>query len=292
MDPPFIGRWLTELRRYLSIAILVGGSAAALVAVPRWTARAATARREATFLSETRSGVSSNLPPCPFAGPSRDAFLERSAATLSAAPNLWVPVCRIAPFPVHRILIITTQRAKFQQCAEGIMSRPANVMCALEEPLVFLADSGARRTWARRESGDVIWITSRSMAWCDHLVVEHRQWLLLVLLFPAALMLLYFVVRRTWLALSLRAACHGPDDLELPRGAEFLLHWVLGSHRRSLPGDLSEEYSWIVLHGFSRKDADAWYQWQVLHSLAPIAARRVESMLTQGLRRDAFIRRG
>ncbi|HEV3198776.1 MAG TPA: hypothetical protein VGZ73_12740 [Bryobacteraceae bacterium] len=186
---------------------------------------------------------------------------------------------------------MTTTRAGLRDCAVGSVWRPIKVTCALEEPLSFLADDVARRTWARRESMDAIWMTSRSMAWRDHLIAEHRNWMAVGLALSGIVTLLIFSARRARYAFSMRAACHGAGEPGLPRNAELLLHWVLGRDCRSLPGDLSEEYSQKLENGFSRREADHWYRWQVFHSIAPVTARRVESIWTAGLGRDAFTRR-
>jgi hypothetical protein len=169
--------------------------------------------------------------------------------------------------------------------------RPSNVVCALEEPLGFLADAGAQRTWARHENGGVIWMTAQSMAWNDHLVVEHRQWMMLGLFLSATAAFLLFAVRRTRYAFSMLVDCHGPEEPDLPRNAELLLHWVLGRNCRSLPGDLSEEYLQKLDNGCPVTEANRWYRWQVFHSIVPMTARRIEATLTSGFARDAFTRR-
>jgi hypothetical protein len=43
--------------------------------------------------------------------------------------------------------------------------------------------------------------------------------------------------------------------------------------------------------GASTTAADRWYRWQVLHSVAPIAARQMELVLTGRLRRGGAARR-
>jgi hypothetical protein len=144
----------------------------------------------------------------------------------------------------------------------------------------MLADQRAPRTWARRENGEMIWMTSRSMAWQEHLISEHRQWMMLGLLLPAAAAFLLFCARRTQYAFSMCAASHGPGEPDVPRNADLLLHWALGRHCHSLPGDLSQEYVGKLANGFSRSDADRWYWWQVFHSIAHVTARRIESALS------------
>ena len=279
------------MRRRIIVAASIGVVAALLAAVPRWTAGKTEAERRTDFETAISRAIPANLPPCPLPGPERDSFLAQSASALSISKNLWVPVCRIAPLPAHRILIMTATRTDFRDCAAGSVWRPSNVLCALEEPLGFLADADARRTWARRERMDVIWTTSRSMAWQDHLVAEHRQWMTLGLLFSAIVALLFFGVQRARFAFSMRAACHGPGEPDLPRNAELLLHWALGRNCRSLPGDLGEEYLQKLDDGCSLEGANKWYRWQVFHSIAPVTARRVESIVTSGFARDAFTRR-
>jgi hypothetical protein len=280
------------VRRLVTAAILAGAVIALLAAVPRWTAAKAEAEREGTLQAEIRTPIPAVLPVCPFPGPERDVFLARSAQLLKDSRDLWVPVCRIAPLPADRILIVTTTRSGLQECGAQRIWRPANVACALDEPLGFLADTRAPRTWARRESGEAIWMTSRSMAWDDHLVSEHRQWMAFGLLLAATAALFFPGVRRIGDALSARGACHTPGEPDVPRHAELVLHWVLGRGCRSLPGDLSQEYSLLLESGWPVAKANRWYRWQVFHSIAPVTARRIESALKGRLKRNEFRRRG
>jgi hypothetical protein len=269
--------------------ILLGALPALLMVVPRWTAGKAEARREAAFdLASQR--IPDHLVPCPPSGPERYKLLEQHLVDNSS--DLWIPVCRIAPLPAHRIIVVTTTRAELSDCNTGIAWKPAQVICALEEPLRFLADSRARRTWARREATDVIWTTSRAMAWQDHLVWEHRQWMFEALIVPTGIFALLLGVRRTRRAFIWRAACHAPGEPVVPRNAELLLHWLLGQRCRSLPGDLSQEYALKLENGFPRREANLWYRWQIFHSIAPVIARRVEWALKGKVRRDWFVRRG
>jgi hypothetical protein len=272
------------LRRLATSTILIGALAALLIVVPQWTAGKAEAKRETAFQTAIRRVIPEHLPLCPPPGPQRDAFLEQSAMTFKNSHDLWSPVCRIVRSPSHRILIMAATRGELNGCKlEGVW-KPANVICVLEEPLSMLADARTPRTWARRESMDGIWMTSRPMAWQDHLVSEHREWIMLTLVLPATALLVLFGAQRTRQAFVWRAACHGPEEPDVPRHAELLLHYVLGQRCRSLPGDLSEEYALRLQNGSSRREADLWYRWQVFHSIAPVAARRVESALRRGLR--------
>jgi hypothetical protein len=277
--------------RLATAAMVMATLAVLVIAVPRWTAAKTEIRREAAWRAESRTADFSRLPDCPFPGPQRDQFLERSAVALTRSRQLWVPVCRIVPFPDHRILIMTANRAELRDCDAGSAWRPANVFCGLEEPLGFLADARAPRTWARREAGDAIWLTSQPMAWRDHLIAAHRLWMMAALEFSVTALLLLFGVRRTRRAFVWRAACHGPGEPEVPGSAEFLLHWTLGHCCRSLPGDLTQEYAQMRENGFSRKEAGRWYRWQVFHSILSLAARRMESLPARGFGRDAFTRR-
>ena len=226
------------MRRLVAFTVLLGALVGALIVAPHWTARRAEAQRDANFRVTSCRAIPEGLVECPVPGSQRDAFLERAAATLKNSQeffrgDFWLPVCRIAPLPPGRIIIVATTRAGLSDCAEGSVWRPANFICTLEERLAFLADAKARRTWARRENMEVIWMTSQSMAWRDYLVLEHRQWMILGVLLPAGVSLLLFVFRRTHRAFALRAVCHGEGDPELPRKSELLLH------RRCLPGTCS-----------------------------------------------------
>jgi hypothetical protein len=271
------------MRRLLEMSIAGGALIILLTALPHWTAVRAEANRKADFETASRRLIPGDLPLCPAAGPGRDAFLRRSAGALTGSSSLWVPVCRIAPLPAHYVVVTAKTRAELGGCDAARVWRPANVICFLDEPLGFLADSEARRTWARRESGGIIWTTSAPMAWQDHLVSQHRQWMMLGLFVPATLLVLVLAVQRTGYAFSMRATRRAEEELGLPANAEFLLHWVLGRSCRSLPGDLSQEYLDLLDAKLSRTEADRWYRWQVFHSIAPVMARRIESILTKGL---------
>jgi len=279
------------LRPLATATILGGALGALLLTVPNWTARIAEAQREAAFESRVRSAIPADLPLCPLPGPQRDAFLDKSAAALKNSRDLWIPVCRIAPLPGKRIVIVAKTRAELSDCMDATVYRPDNVICALDEPLDLLGDSKATHTWARRESGEVIWTTSRSLAWQDHLVFEHRQWMMLAFLLLGAATALVFGAWRLHGAFALRAACHGPGEPDLPRHSELLLHWVLGRNANALPGDLGEEYLSKLEDGLTRKQADLWYRQQVFYSIAPVAARLVETALTHPIWR-MFVRRG
>jgi hypothetical protein len=277
--------------RRIRVALGAGVFFTLLVTVPRWTAAQSEAWRRADFEAAIRRAVPAGLPVCPLPGPERDRFLAARAAAVTGADVLWLPVCRVAPLPEHRIFMITTTRTELQDCAAATAVRPANVTCALEEPLDFLADARAARTWARRDSGTAIWLTSRPLAWHGFLIAEHRGRLGLGFLLIALVCGGWLAVRRARLAWLARTACHGAGEPEVPVGAELLLHWVLGRRCRSLPGDLSEEYASQIEGGSSIREANRWYRWQVFHSIAPMAARRVESVWSDGLRPDELTRR-
>jgi hypothetical protein len=278
------------LLRLATTIILVGALAALLVVVPKWTAGKVEAKREADFRIAASRALPSSLPHCPFPGPERDAFLDKSALTLPGTSDLWRPVCRVAPLPDHRIIILTKSRPELHDCSAGDPWRPSNVICVLEERLGFLFDSRAQRSRARREDKELIWVTSQSMAWENHLVSEHRNWMLLAFLMFATAALFSFAAVRTRQAFAWRAACHLSDAPDVPRRAELLLHWVIGRRCSSLPGDLSEEYTWKIENGCSRKEADLWYRWQVFQSVAPVLSRRAEKVLTGGFWRGRFTR--
>ena len=253
--------------------------------------RESSGKRGGDFRVAIGRDVPPNLATCPLPGPERDAFLESRAAILQASGDLWKPVCRIAPVPSHRIIIVAKSRPELNACSAGSVWRPSNVICVLEERLGFLVDPKARRTWARREYGESIWVTSQAVAWEDHLVSEHRQWMVLALLLCATAWLLAFSAQHARYAFACRAECHRSGGPEVPRKAELMLHWVLGRECRSLPGDLSEEFTWKIENGCCRKEADLWYRWQVFNSIAPVLARRAEAMLTGGFWRGLFLRR-
>jgi len=274
------------------VGIAVSAFITFLVIAPRWTAAQLEARRDAQLQAQIQTARPANLPPCPSPGPERDHFLEVSASALAGSLSLWAPVCRVVPLPAHHIVLVTKTRTELGHCEEASIWRPASVICAMEEPLGFLANARAARTSARREIGEMIWMTSQPMAWQDHLVVEHRERFLLGIFGSVALVLLFFGILRLRYASLTRESCHAADEPELPRNTELLLHWVLGRGCRSLPGDLSEEYVLKLESGLSLKEAHQWYRWQVMHSVAPVVARGIELAFRLGSRRNPFARRG
>jgi hypothetical protein len=280
------------LRRLAGATLILGGLAGLLIAVPRWTAARAEAGRQAALQDEMRKAISAKLPACPYPGPARDAFLDRAAMALKEPGELWRPACRVETWPGDRILVVSATRTDFRACTESSQWRPANVLCGLDEPLAFLADTHSRRTWARRESSGTIWLSSRPLAWNDQLVIEHRERMAVSLLGLAMAASLLWGARRTRQASGWRRACHGDGDPDLPSHAEFLLHWVLGRRFGSLPGDLSEEYAGLLESGLRRTQADRWYRWQVFHSIAPLAARLAVTILAREWKHNPFTRHG
>jgi hypothetical protein len=263
-----------------------------LIIVPRWTASWEEARRESVFKRTASQSVADALSVCPPAGPELDAFLAASQSRLTR-DQLWVPVCRVMQPSLGKIIVVTRTRSGLAECMKREMWTPSSLDCALDEPLRYLADPNEGRTWARRQAGgrqseEAIWMSSQPLAWQDHLVAEHRQFMAL---FLGMLTAFYFAAVRLKLAIYLRAACHGDDEPEPPPAAELFLHAVLGRRSRSLPGDLSEEYG-VRLKSEDKRETDRWYRWQVLHSVMPVVARRLESFITQGFRYGAASRRG
>ena len=252
------------MRRLAVATLILGGLTGLMVAVPRWTAAQAEAGREAALRNETRKAVLATLPVCPYPGPERDAFLQQAGMVLKDSAELWRPVCRVESWPDGRILVLSATRGDFRACTESSQWRPVNVLCGLEEPLAFLADSRLRRTWARQESNGTIWLTSHPLAWNDQLVIEHREWMAGSLLGLAIAASLLWCARRARQASGWRQACHRDGDPDLPPHAEFLLHWVLGQRCGSLPGDLSEEYA-DLLGQVQRTSAG----WTAIHRVAP-----------------------
>ncbi len=266
--------------RKLATVASVASAILLVIIVPRWTAALEEARRESVFKRSVSQSVVDALSACPPAGPELDTFLATSQSRL-AGDRLWVPVCRI----MHR--------TGLAECMKRDTWTPSNLDCALDEPLRYLADPNQGRTWARRQAGlrqsdDAIWMSSQPLAWQAHLVAEHRQ---LLALFLGMLTAFYFVAVRLRLAIHLRTACHGEDEPETPPAAELFLHAVLGRRSRSLPGDLSEEYA-VRLASENKGETDRWYRWQVLHSVLPVVAQRLESLLGQGFWRGPSSRRG
>jgi hypothetical protein len=275
-------------------AVAAGEAAALFTLVPSFTARRVEAAREAAFQAAVRGRTTEDLPPCPLPGPDRDAFLRQSQKRLRNIPMLWVPVCRIATLPPHRIAIVSLNRQEFSLCSARSAYRATNVLCVVQENLGFLADLKAPRTFARREQDGRIWVTSSALSWEGHLVAEHRRrgaWALLAALAVGACVA---VARRTARACAWRRACHPADDpaVRVPAACELLLHFVLDGRCRSLPGDLSQEYLALLDSGRSLREAGRWYRWQVFHSTATMLARFAESAL--GCRRawGEFTRRG
>lgn len=267
----------------ITFVLMLAAVAGLVYFVPRQLAHRIELQRESDFRSTTQRAIPDGLPFCPPAGPQRDGFLRQAAPRYSS--ELWQPVCRIAPLPVHRVVMISTSRDEMQSCTQGSVWRGENVICALEEPLSFLADAKASITTARREAASVIWTTSGSMAWQDHLILEERRRVMAWLLLAVSLGLLSLGVRRTREAVLQRSACDETGDTLVPGEAEFVLLWFLGNRCRSLPGDLQEEYGDKLKSGVSPNEADNWYRWQVICSILPLAARRAESLLAAPFRR-------
>jgi len=133
----------------------------------------------------------------------------------------------------------------------------------------------------------MIWIASTPMAW-------RQYW------FRASQWMMFWLVSPVLRCADVQRATHASGfawrppvtvrRTEVPRKAELLLHWALGKRCRSLPGDLSEEYAWMLESGSSRKQADHWYdgrsfirlrrsrrgasnrQWRVYSDIACLAA--------------------
>lgn len=65
-----------------------------------------------------------------------------------------------------------------------------------------------------------------------------------------------------------------------PKGAEFVLYLLLSKEdRESIPGDLQEEFSEIILPRFGRRKAWLWYWAQVVRSILPLVASRALRLL-------------
>jgi hypothetical protein len=272
------------MRRLAKVASLASALSFLVMIVPRWTAGWEEARRESVFERTLSQSVADTLSVCPPAGPELDAFLATSQSRL-IGDQLWVPVCSVKQPSLGKIIVVTRTRTGLSECKKRDLWTPSSLDCALDEPLRYLADPNEGRTWARRQAGsrqseEAIWMSSRPLAWQDHLVAEHRQWMTL---FLGILTTLYLVAVRLRLAIHLQAACHGEGEPEPPRGSELFLHAVLGRRSRSLPGDLSEEYA-VRLKAGNKREADRWYRWQVLNSAMPVVARRLECFILQGFR--------
>lgn len=267
------------MRKSVIFLIAVAGSAGIVVYAPRWIASQVQSQREAQFQQALHESRPQALPVCPNRGPELDEFLNLRGTERSARNGLWKPVCLKAGLPVGRVALMMSAREMFAACVAQRKWLPDRVQCVLDEPLRVFADEKAGRTWARREQEQVIWMTTQPLAWNDRLVGEERRIVLILMTLVVLAAGLGKLVSRTRYALVARDGCRGPGEPELPQLAELLLHWFLGKRCRSAPGDLSEEYVTKLEAGWSRNDADAWYRWQVLHSVAPLAARGAQLFL-------------
>src|ERR1700722_4865558 len=170
------------------------GLVAMVVFVPRFTAPQLEAYRKEQLLRQP-------LPvridrPC-LVAEERDAVLARRIV----AKVLWQPVCREFPPPAGKVIIEHETRADYAQCREQLRGQ-SRADCFLNEPLAFLADDQPR-TVARMKLAGVVWVTPQPLAWGDHLVAEHRGYLLLFLF---GLMLSSVMVAAGWRARDIYAS--------------------------------------------------------------------------------------
>ncbi|HWS17924.1 MAG TPA: hypothetical protein VN223_07910, partial [Candidatus Elarobacter sp.] len=205
-----------------------------------------------------------------------DAYLESAQEKIKEVP-LWRPLCRVPELPTGKITVVIDHRSDFESCANRWT--PSNLHCALNEPITYLADSDQKRTWARREvrdrfNQDIIWISSRPVAWQGWLFIEYQYRIQFFAL------LLTVATLFTWLLYQLRFTLREQESIREigqpipPRIAELILLWVAGDSR-SMPADANEEYSQMIIRGSAKKTADRWYRRQVLCSILPMAIQNL-----------------
>jgi hypothetical protein len=282
------------IHRVINMLLLVAAAISAplaILAVPRWTAAREINARNAAFANQERTAPIAMLPVCPQPGPALDGFLEqRQSFVPGQPPALWIPVCRVTNAPPTQVTVVSSDRQSWSNCLDRRrLPYVTHFDCALDEPLRFLANPADRRTWARIKSGDrempSIWITGAPLAWNEDLVSEHRSRLLFWLALFSGAWIVWNSGTRVRVSLAARGIEKRAGCPDVPAGAEFLLHYLLGEHFSSLPGDLGEEYLSKRELGTSKSEADRWYRQQVRLSVTPLLARRFQDFFERILGR-------
>lgn len=198
--------------------------------------------------------------------------------------SLWSPLCRVPELPAGKITVVIDRRDDFESCANPWT--PSNLNCALNEPIPYLADSDQKRTWARREvrdrlNQDIIWITSRPMAWQGWLFVEYQNRIQLgIISFLGIALGFAAFFRLRWSIQQQRL--FRQDGLPIPPRLAELTLLCLAAYRPSMVGDTSEEYYQMIDFGHPKTKADRWYRAQVFRSIFPLALHSAKNLVRSG----------
>jgi hypothetical protein len=239
--------------------------------LPRWAAQREEKNRELLFRTESSQYIARDLPDCPPRGPELDSYLKNSQKKFKEAP-LWRPLCRVPDLPGGKITVVITHRDDFESCANKWT--PSNLNCALNEPILYLADSDQKRTWARREvrdklNQDIVWISSRPMAWQNWLFIEYQNLIQLGIISFLGLSLSFAFFLRLRFSIQQQRIIR-QDGLPIPPEMAELLLLFLAVGRPAMAGDTSEEYCQMIDIGHSKAGADRWYRVQVFRSILPL----------------------
>jgi hypothetical protein len=271
------------MRRLAKAAVFLSLVALFISFLPRWAAQREEKNRESLFKAESSQYIAQGLPACPPRGPELDAYLEGAQKKMKGAA-LWRPLCRVPELPVGKITVVIEHRNDFESCAN--QWTPSNLHCALSEPITYLADSEQRRTWARREvhdklNQDIIWISSRPMAWQDWLFVEYQNRIQLGIVSFLGLSLSFALFLRLRFSIQQQRLLRQNGLPMPPRMAELLLLF-LATGRPSMVGDTGEEYCQMIDSGHPKAEADRWYRVQALYSVLPLAWQSGKNLVRDG----------
>lgn len=241
-------------------------------------------RRDALLRLETSQFLADSLSDCPRTGPDLDAFLLKEQSPTKES-NVWKPLCRVPDLPLDKVSVVLTHRNQLDSC--GHRWTPSNLNCSLTEPLVFLSDPRDRYTWARLQLPDslkkqMIWMSSRPMAWNEHLVAEYQnriQWILITLM---GLILTGLLTVRLKRSIEEQQMIHEVGQPIPPRAAEILLI-SLAAPRPWMLADTNQEYYEMLETGLKKKFADRWYRTQVLCSLPHLALHSLKNLVKNAL---------
>jgi len=234
--------------RNTALAMLLG-MVALVVFVPQYTARRLEAHRMEQLFRQSAPARIDRA--CPVAQ-DRDALLSRRLEGRA----LWLPACREPLPPTGVVVIEHTTRADYAQCREQLHGQSL-ADCHLDEPLAFLADDQPR-TFARMKLADVVWVTPQPLAWGDHLVAEHRRYLLLCL-FGAMLSWGMALAGRHARGTYMLVRQEGPRTVGIPVWAAFWAQYFEHPYAQSFVVDLQDDYErWLCADGKKEADALCW----------------------------------
>lgn len=264
----------------VKVSILIALPIGLFFLLPRWAAHREEARRETLFQQEVSHVVASSLPDCPPSGPQLDTFLLQSQSK-NYGPNLWRPLCRIPDPPLGKITVTITRRDELENCSNPWT--PSNLNCDLDESISYLANPQERHTWAQKEVPDklnrqMIWISSRPLAWQDQLVIEYQTQVQIVAVLLTVMLFLLCSLYRLRLSIREQQVIREEDQPRPPRIAELFFLWISGRNH-SMPADINQEYGQMLAQGWSQKSADRWYRRQVRRSILPIAMKSLKNLI-------------